>query len=165
MVMRRGVRRSTPYHLVGPWELLAGGSPAQPGGDQRLGCRRVPAPGCASPKCDPTRLKTADALATGQGNAGRVRTEGSKAGRSGAESVRSTWREVERGLGGQRVRRESEILGPANRGGWTERALRIRPPGGCSDDAGHRLQESVLIVPDPGGSIGRPSGASLSSAR
>jgi hypothetical protein len=29
--------------------------------------------GCASPKCDPTRLKTADALATGQGNAGRVR--------------------------------------------------------------------------------------------
>jgi hypothetical protein len=50
MVMRRGVRRSTPYHLVGPWELLAGGSLAQPGGDHRLGCRRVPAPGPASPR-------------------------------------------------------------------------------------------------------------------
>ena len=71
------------------------------------------------------------------------RSEVSKAGRSGAEFVRST---VE-GSGGWTGRAtgatgEGDLWDVANRYGWAEQALRIRPPGGRSDDAGHRLQES-----------------------
>ncbi len=41
----------------------------------------------------------------------------------------------------------------------------VRPPAGCSDDAKPPTSGIVMIVPSSGRSIGRPSGASLSSER